>query len=62
MKNIDNGIQTAESFNWLKSCKTCNCDKSHLVDNEISQQSIITQIRVNHCLQTMMARHNQDTT
>ncbi len=42
MGNIETGIQNSKSFNLLKFCETCICDNSHLVDNEINQQPIIT--------------------
>ncbi len=42
MRNIDTGTRNSKSFNLLKFCETCNGDNSHLLDNELMQQPIIT--------------------
>ncbi len=62
MSNRDTGIQKSKSFNLLKFCETCNCDKLHVVEIEINHQLIITIIRVNFFLRSRTGQHNKDTT
>ncbi len=57
-RNVETGLHTSKSFIFLKY-DTCNCDMSHLIENEIRQQPIITTIRVNHVLQWRTVRHNK---
>ncbi len=59
MRDLETGMQTSKTFTSLKLCETL--DKSYLVENEMSEQPIITTMRVNRFLQSRTGRHNKNT-